>query len=236
MRPRGKADHDRDARRPHHPRRRDANRSGAKTTSDVRELDRLLFFLVYRPEPPSPWLALMVFLSAIGGGYGLLGVAPFLVHGRTRRRAFELLAAIVLTAILVFVVKHAVGRVRPYACLEGVHGLFFAPPRDPSFPSGHAAGSACFAAFLADRSRPVRSALLVVGAILVGLSRIVLGVHFPIDVATGATLGTAVGLMTHRYFTRLREAPLPPTSRSRGQSAEERSPRAETENDGETGT
>jgi membrane-associated phospholipid phosphatase len=52
--------------------------------------------------------------------------------------------------------------------------------------------------------------LLVLGAILVGLSRIVLGVHFPIDVATGATLGTAIGLVSHRYFTKLREAPLPP--------------------------
>lgn len=175
----------------------------------MRELDRLLFFLVYRAEPPSPWLLLMVFASAVGGGYGLFGVAPFLVLSRTRRRAFELLAAIVLTAVLVFVLKHAVGRIRPYACLEGVQGLFFAPPRDPSFPSGHAAGSACFAAFLSDRSRPVRTGMLVVGAFLVGLSRIVLGVHFPLDVLTGATLGTTVGILTNRYFIKIREAPAP---------------------------
>jgi undecaprenyl-diphosphatase len=158
----------------------------------------------------------MVFASAVGGGYGLLGVAPFLVLSRTRRRAFELLAAIVLTAVMVFVVKHAVGRIRPYACLEGVQGLFFAPPRDPSFPSGHAAGSACFAAFLADRSRPVRTALLAAFALFVGLSRIVLGVHFPLDVITGATLGTAVGVSIRRYFDKVRETPASPEPPEKG--------------------
>lgn len=169
----------------------------------MRALDQAVFFLLYGPSPPSAWLTFMAAWSLVGGGYALFAIAPWVLVARVRREVAGLLAAIVLTSIVVFAMKHGFGRVRPYAALAGVHALAFAPPTDPSFPSGHAAGSACLAGYFADRARPARTALLALGAGLVALSRIVLGVHFPLDTVVGAALGATVGaLMARRTMPR----------------------------------
>ncbi|HRH00150.1 MAG TPA: phosphatase PAP2 family protein [Polyangiaceae bacterium] len=164
----------------------------------MRALDKALFFLLYGPSPPPAWLTFMAAWSLVGGGYALLAIAPWVLVARVRRAVVGLLAAILLTALVVFAMKHGFGRVRPYAALEGVRALAFAPPTDPSFPSGHAAGSACLAAYFADRARPARTALLALAAGLVALSRIVLGVHFPLDTLVGALVGGTIGALMAR--------------------------------------
>lgn len=164
----------------------------------MRALDEAVFFFFYRPAPPAAWLYFMAALSLLGGGYALIAIAPWVFVARARRVILGLLAAIVLTAIVIFLMKHAVDRVRPYAALQGVRALALAPPTDPSFPSGHAAGSACLAAYFADRSRPVRTGLLALTAALIALSRVVLGVHFPFDTLVGALVGATVGAFMAR--------------------------------------
>ncbi len=144
----------------------------------------------------------MVVLSAVGGGWGLLALAPLLLAARARRVTGWLLGTLVAVTVIVFVIKAIVGRARPCACVPGVHALCFAAPTDPSFPSGHAAGSFAFAAFvitmaLADPA-PAQSRVGVIVlasafAIGVAMSRVVLGVHFPSDVIAGALLGALCG-------------------------------------------
>ncbi len=67
---------------------------------------------------------------------------------------------------------------------------------DSSFPSGHAAGSAAvygtvavLVALRLGRQWPIVAASLF--AVLVGASRVVLGVHYPTDVLAGLSLGAA---------------------------------------------
>jgi len=178
----------------------------------VTELDIHIFRLVYG-HLSGDWLVPMAVLSAIGGGWGALLVVPLFVSMRTRRFAGSLAAVLAITALLVFVLKRIVARARPCVRLADVKALVFGAPSDFSFPSGHSAGSFAFAVFVAvvlvkrtPENATAREALLrrlgaatlVLAAAGVGISRIVLGVHFPGDVLAGAALGTAIGSLGAR--------------------------------------
>ncbi len=132
-------------------------------------------------------------LTVIGGGWALLALVPFLVARATRTATAWLFAAIVTQSALVSILKHLVGRVRPCEALVWSSPIAVACPGGGSFPSGHAAGSFAFAAFVAVRA-PRWAAPAFVWAALVAWSRVVLGVHYPGDVLAGALLGAFVGV------------------------------------------
>ena len=98
------------------------------------------------------------------------------------------------------VVKRIVRRVRP--ALEDVPALVSTPSR-LSFPSAHSTSTAAAAVGFA----PMVGAPLmagVTGAMLV--SRVLLGVHYPSDVVTGAALGAGVATVVRRRMTSARKA------------------------------
>jgi hypothetical protein len=79
------------------------------------------------------------------------------------------------------------------------------PYRAHSFPSGHTTTIFLAAAllWLHFGSTPVRVAALAV-ALLVGLSRAVVGVHWPVDIAAGAALGWIAGCLGTGIARRVR--------------------------------
>jgi undecaprenyl-diphosphatase len=145
--------------------------------------------------------SVMVLFTLLGTGWSALALVPMIWHTRTRRFAAVLAVAIAVQAALVFCLKIALGRVRPWIALGLPQPI--GAPHDPSFPSGHAAGSFCVAGFVAlvlpaawprfPRLSRVVAAFAVLIAALIALSRVYLGAHFPSDVAGGALLGALVG-------------------------------------------
>lgn len=108
------------------------------------------------------------------------------------------LVAVVAAEAVAALLKTTVGRARPPA------GLRLVNEADASFPSGHATAATAFgvslavvvAAYLLVRWWP-RVVVLAAGfvlPVLVGLSRLELGVHWPTDVAAGLALGTCAAL------------------------------------------
>lgn len=92
------------------------------------------------------------------------------------------------------VLKRTLGRARPTSAIEGFTALAENPDAF-SFPSGHT--SAAFAVAVALAGAPFGigpvSLLLATG---IGLSRVYLGAHYPLDVTAGAVLGASAGLVT----------------------------------------
>jgi undecaprenyl-diphosphatase len=156
-------------------------------------------------EPVTGWAFVV---TALGSSLVLLGVAlsaalGLAVRGRWRS-AVALIVAYVVTDATVAIVKLIVSRPRPDASLTEAGGF--------SFPSGHSAMSmavyGCLAFALARACRGVpRVACAVAGValiVLIGLSRIYLGVHYPSDVLAGWITGAAILILTWMLASRLR--------------------------------
>ncbi|HSO35103.1 MAG TPA: phosphatase PAP2 family protein [Labilithrix sp.] len=88
-------------------------------------------------------------------------------------------------------VKRAVKRVRPERT-EDDERLLVRTPRDTSFPSLHAAGTASFAFALVLVGHPW-AIPVAVWAVVVSFTRYYLGVHYPSDIAAGIALGLGTG-------------------------------------------
>jgi membrane-associated phospholipid phosphatase len=138
------------------------------------------------------WLIPSLVMNSLGGG--ILGalVIPLLttialaVFGR-RWGALYFLAASIVSAVLVQLLKAVLGRARPDDMLVAADA--------GSFPSGHVANAATLTvalAFLVGRAWAWYAGLAWV--ILMALSRTYLGVHWVTDTIGGAVLGAAVAL------------------------------------------
>ena len=117
--------------------------------------------------------------------------ALLLIVRRERHAAVVLLAFTLSGRLLVELQKAWVARPRPEAQLHLVGTQTW------SFPSGHAANSTIVALALAlllvrdPRHRLAALAAAALLAVLVGLSRVMLGVHWPSDVLAGWAFGLA---------------------------------------------
>jgi len=121
------------------------------------------------------------------------------------------LVALFSAGFTVLVLKSAFGRARPPVSLHLV------AESDASFPSGHATDSAgvilaiaLATAMFIFRKPVVRWIPVVVGALLVGaigVSRLVLGVHWPTDIRAGWALGTCIAVLTITLCSGVARAP-----------------------------
>ncbi len=97
--------------------------------------------------------------------------------------------AILLATAFGFVLEAIVGRLRPTLVLDGVTALR-SLPGNTSFPSGHTLTVFAYATvFLLHRRYHDMGAIMLLLAFLVGIGRMMLGLHYPTDVLTGALIG-----------------------------------------------
>jgi undecaprenyl-diphosphatase len=115
--------------------------------------------------------------------------------GRVRGLRFLVLAVVsvvVADAIGTHIFKYEFGRARPCIALEDVRQLVGCT-KLPSFPSNHAVNASVLAT-LATLYMPRLWLPAVALAMLVGYSRVYVGVHYPLDVLAGSVLGIVVAL------------------------------------------
>ena len=155
----------------------------------------LLFIHEHAPHELTEFFEVVTYTGSFNFLLALTVVSTiaFLLASR-RREAFLLSVSVLSAAVLVYVVKLAVNRVRPTLWETDSYW-------GSSFPSGHTLVVAAFAtaiALSATRISPSTRALAVAMAVtwigLVALSRLALGVHWPTDVLAAACIGASFPL------------------------------------------
>lgn len=138
----------------------------------------------------------MLAITELGNVYGYLALILLITwysHYKERgwRITIQIVVVLVSTALLNLLLKFLINRERP----QGVE-MFEAGGL--SFPSGHAMGSLAFYGFIiflvwvhfqSNRLRWIMTSVLLCLILLIGFTRVYLGVHFPSDVIAGYVAG-----------------------------------------------
>jgi undecaprenyl-diphosphatase len=135
-------------------------------------------------------LALFAAVSRLGDGvfwYGLMLALPLLYGERGIFVSLQLAATGVAGLLIYRVLKERLVRERPCALHPRIRAGARALDRY-SFPSGHTLHAVAFT-LIAISAFPALAWLLAPFAVLVAMSRVVLGLHYPSDVVAGALLG-----------------------------------------------
>jgi len=143
--------------------------------------------------------ALAQFLSGIGQWGAIWFIIAIILFFREEKRDHwfflpSLLATGLGTLVSEVFLKWIVRRPRPTVTIGAIIRTF---PGNYSFPSTHAT-IAWAMAFVLSREEPRLRWLFYLLAILISLSRIYLGVHYPSDVLGGAILGLGIGWFVMR--------------------------------------
>ena len=141
-----------------------------------------------------PFMKLYTQLGNTGMLFIVLGLL-MLFFKPTRKAGFSALCAMLIGLVVVnFTIKPLVARDRPWLVIENFLNLV--EEHDPnSFPSGHTNAAFAFAiAVCMSAPKKWMKIAAVCAAVVMGLSRLYVGVHFPSDVLAGAVIGSLCGL------------------------------------------
>ena len=140
------------------------------------------------------------------GNAGILWIlitAGLLISKKTRKVGILCVAALLFSFLIDNVLlKNLVARTRPYEVIEGLTYLV-KKPVDYSFPSGHTGTSFATAVVLFLSFPKKYSFWFLVLAVLIGFSRLYVGVHYPTDVLAGAIIGTLIAVCVYLVGTKV---------------------------------
>jgi undecaprenyl-diphosphatase len=155
----------------------DSNMCVAVNRTSQYRLIRDYFRIVSRLGDGVIWYALMVGILMVEGANGYLPVLHMAVTG-------------LLGTLLYKWLKGKTLRPRPYEVRQDIW-LTGTPLDKFSFPSGHTLHAVVFST-VALSYYPELAVIVIPFTFMVGLSRVVLGLHYPSDVAAGAVIGALI--------------------------------------------
>ncbi|MFZ7101996.1 MAG: phosphatase PAP2 family protein [Peptococcaceae bacterium] len=159
--------------------------------------DRSLLYMINHKLRCNVLDRFMELSTNLGGAPFTVAVSLFLMlWGKGTLKNTAMLGAIALTLSFIggFFLKRIFERRRPYQEIPDTYTgakLF----KDYAFPSGHTTASFSLAVSYA-LAYPYLTFLLISCALLVGISRIYLGQHYPSDVLVGGLLGSTAAVLT----------------------------------------
>ena len=168
----------------------------------------LLFIQQYIRQDMMNWFWKGITFLGDGDWFWIVLGVVLLIPKKTRKSGFTALLALIIGSVITnLVLKTAVARIRPYDAVEGLVPLV-KKLRDYSFPSGHTCASFSCAVVYYKMYPDIKGKGAMVLAVLIALSRLYVGVHYPTDVLGGAIVGwlSAILALKISVFTEKKKA------------------------------
>ncbi len=164
----------------------------------VLTIDQQLFFLIN--HLPHGWIfdQVALFLSGVGTAGIIWVLVGFFLFLREEKRDHRFWLPLFLSGAGAWffseiILKPLIGRPRPLEAMGAI--IIGEASGDPSFPSAHATIAFAMAVVLSQKA-PRRKWMFYLLAILISLSRLYLGKHYPLDVIVGAFVGIIIGWLS----------------------------------------
>ena len=119
----------------------------------------------------------------------ILVTLALLWYYKTRKLGVRCMVSMVIGLVITnLILKNWVARIRPYELIQGLECIV-KKADDYSFPSGHTTNSLACAWVIFRRAPKKWGVPALILAILISLSRLYVGIHYPTDVLGGAVIG-----------------------------------------------
>src|SRR3989344_3067106 len=145
---------------------------------------------------------LIVFFANDFGFLLLGGLLVYLFTHKDQKKGVRDVVVVITAALIAWGLAHAIKYLYPHArptMFPGTHALLL--DNDSSFPSGHATFFSALAMALYFYHKRL-GLLYAFGALLIGLARVMAGIHWPIDILAGYILGGIIGFIAYHAYQR----------------------------------
>ena len=142
--------------------------------------------------------------TIFGEQFILIGISAYLYWNISKKQGFLLMIVALSSTLLNDILKNIFQTTRPFLTLKNFESLRIQTADGYSFPSGHTQGSTSFYSTLAIIvKRKWFWGIATILIILIGISRLWLGVHWPEDVVGGWMIGLIFPLIFYPFLSKI---------------------------------
>ena len=160
-------------------------------------IDALVFSFFNTHGHRPQWLdRTMLAITELGNGIVTIAIALILFFAVDHQLAYKFILGTLTLWLIVELMKVSIRRPRPFSRLTDARTVG-TPAKGKSFPSGHTSQAFYIATLLLQyfHAGIFLTIVLYLVALLVGITRMYMGMHYPRDVLAGAILGTCWGFV-----------------------------------------